>query len=162
MQRLAYSIKGLANWILDYASSGGVHPTNMGINKLTFFAVEEFLTNHAILLTNAKIEAWEHGPVFRELYQSFKEYGNGPIKGRALRFSAEIGGFEEARITMPASQAKTLEAVLRPLIHKSAAELRTLSHQTGGAWYRVWWYEGHANPGMEITPALMLEVKARR
>ena len=135
----------------------GARHTNIGINKLVFFALEAFLLDRATLITNAKIEAWEHGPVFRELYQSFKSYGNGHILGRASSFSTHSEEFEEVRLCLTEDEELTLKKSLKPLIHKSAAELRALSHRPYGAWHRVWWYEGHANPGMEITPALLVE-----
>lgn len=161
-QQLGHSVRGLANWVLDFADQHGARHTNMGINKLVFFAIEALLIEQGVLLTNAKIEAWEHGPVFRELYQSFKKYGNGYIAGRASRFSAVKNEFEEARIQLDAAEEAALQKALLPLIHKSAAELRALSHKPGGAWHKVWWYEGHANPGMEISPALLIDSAVRR
>lgn len=155
-ERLGQSIRGLANWILDYASSQGVHHSNMGINKLAFFAVEEFLLKRRILITNAKIEAWEHGPVFRELYQSFKSYGNGYISGRARRYYPDLEEFREPTLSLSPHDEEFLKEAIRPYIFCSAAELRAISHRDGSAWHRVWWYEGHANPGMEITPELVI------
>ena len=156
-ERLGYSVRGLANWVLDYADELGVHHTNMGVNKLVFFAVEHVLNVKGLLLTDAKIEAWEHGPVFREIYQSFKSNGNGFVKGRARRFSSETETFEEVAITLSLEHNAFLREALRPLMSCSAAELRALSHRVGGAWHKVWWYEGRANPGMEISPSVVLE-----
>ncbi|UYY59946.1 Panacea domain-containing protein [Sphingomonas sp. S2-65] len=134
----------------------------MGINKLAFFAVEAFLLKRDQLLTNAKIEAWEHGPVFRELYQSFKSYGNGSVLGRAKVFSTASEEFQEALICLSDQEESFLREVITPLMFHSAAELRALSHERNGAWYRVWWYEGHANPGMEISPSLLMEAGGGR
>lgn len=158
-ERLGRSVRGLANWILDYADEVGVRHTNMGINKLAFFAVEAFLTKRNQLLTNAKIEAWEHGPVFRELYQSFKSFGNGPVITRAKAFSPTTNDFEEVSVSFSEEEREFLESSLRPLMFKTAAELRHISHRPGSAWHKVWWYEGHANPGMEISPSLLLSSK---
>lgn len=157
MERLGYSVRGVANWVLDYADELGVQHTNMGINKLVFFAVEHLLITKGLLLTDAKIEAWEHGPVFREVYQSFRSYGNGLVGGRARRFSPDTEAFEEVAITLSAEYDASLRAALRPLMFRNAAELRALSHRVGGAWHKVWWYEGRANPGMEIDPSMVLE-----
>lgn len=162
LARRGYSVRGLANWILDHADGLGVQHSNMGINKLTFFAVEAFLIKNNALLTNAKIEAWEHGPVFRELYQSFKSFGNGAVLGRAKVFSVQSEEFEEARIFLLKDEEAFLREALAPYMFCSAAELRALSHQRDGAWYKVWWYEGHANPGMEISPSLLIEIGSRR
>jgi uncharacterized phage-associated protein len=158
LTRAGYSVRGLANWILDYADSVGARHTNMGINKLVFFAVEAILLRHRRLLTNAKIEAWEHGPVFREVYQSFRRFGDKPITGRAAFYSTDSGEMEEAVVHLDESDATAIREALSPIIHRTASELRNLSHLPQSAWSRVWWYEGHANPGMEISPAILLGV----
>lgn len=156
LERLGRSVRGLANWVLDYADELGVVHTNMGVNKLVFFAVEAFLIKEGKLITNAKIEAWEHGPVFRELYQSFKAFGNGPVKGRAKSFSTLTHQFEEVKVDLNQHEIEFLRRELAPLMFKSAFDLRQISHMPGSAWHQVWWYEGHANPGMEISPSLLV------
>lgn len=157
LQRLGYSVRGLANWILNYADELGVKHTNMGINKLTFFALELVLKNFKVIITDAKIEAWEHGPVFREIFQSFKAFGNSYITGRARSFNRQTEQFEEAEIRLPEAYDRFLREKLLPLMYCSAGELRAQSHVVGGAWHRVWWYDGHANPGMEIRPDMLLD-----
>lgn len=161
-ERVGHSVRALANWVLDYADELGVSHTNMGVNKLVFFAVEFFLIEKRKLITNAKIEAWEHGPVFRELYQSFKSFGNGPVRGRAKAFSAVTSQFEEVKVSLSPEESSFLKIALAPLMGKTAAELRHISHLPGSAWHRVWWYDGHANPGMEISPSLLLLSKEAR
>jgi uncharacterized phage-associated protein len=52
----AYSVKELANWILDFAESRGAKLTNMALNKLIFFAYEYSLVTTGRKLTSAKIE----------------------------------------------------------------------------------------------------------
>lgn len=158
-ERLGRSVRALANWVLDYAEELGVHHTNMGVNKLVFFAVESFLLKKGKLITNAKIEAWEHGPVFRELYQSFKAFGNGPVSGRAKAFSPVTHQFEEVGVDLTLEESSFLRVALAPLMSKTAGELRHISHLPGSAWHQVWWYDGHANPGMEISPSLILASK---
>jgi uncharacterized phage-associated protein len=154
--RRGYSVRGLANWILDYADELGVPITNMALNKLVFFAYEDILLRSGVALTNAKIEAWEHGPVFREIYQSFKDHGDRPITSRASFFSPQTMTVEKSALQLTAADDAIIKAALTPLMSLSPAKLRQLSHVAGGAWHRVWWYRGHANPGMEITPELIL------
>lgn len=155
-----YSVRGLANWILDYADELGLPITNMALNKLIFFAYEESLARLNVMLTNAKIEAWEHGPVFREVYQAFKDNGDRPIRNRAAFFSPTTMTVETSTVTLSRADEAVLKAVLAPLMPLSAARLRHRSHVEGGAWHRVWWYQGHANPGMEITPDQILSSRS--
>lgn len=160
LKRRAYSVRGLANWVLDYSAELELSVSNMALNKLVFFAYERMLIEQQIILTNAKIEAWEHGPVFREIYHSFKEFDDEPISSRCRFFSPATGQLEIARIDVDPDDDKFLRKALAPLMPLSASRLRAISHAEGGAWYRVWWHEGDANPGMEITPVLLLEASS--
>ena len=162
IEQAGYSVRGLANWILDYSESEGFGQTNMSINKLVFFAVEHTLAKRRRLLTKAKIEAWNHGPVFRELYQDFKKHGDGPISSRAEIFNVETLKKERAVAHFTAEDEADVREALSELLPLPSCVLRELSHAPGGAWERVWSYDGYANPGMEITPELIIEAPTRR
>jgi uncharacterized phage-associated protein len=155
-KRLRYSVRGLANWILDLAERHGFVVTNMALNKLIFFAIERVLVENGALLTEARIEAWDHGPVFREVYHSFKKNGDNPIRDRVSFYSVDTQRLEKSSVELPAELSHLLEETLLPLLPMSASRLRNLSHVEGGAWHQVWCYDGYANPGMEITPELIL------
>lgn len=156
-RRVGYSIRGLANWILDFADEVGIDLTNMALNKLAFFAYEAALLRKGIILTNAKIEAWEHGPVFREIYHDFKAWGDKPIRGRCSFYSVDTNAVETPKLVLADEEDQELRNALAPLLRLSASKLRELSHIEGGAWYRVWWHSGYANPGMEIRFQDILE-----
>lgn len=158
LQRRGYSVRGLANWVLDYAAELKLPVTNMALNKLVYFAYERSLLRRGMILTNAKIEAWDHGPVFREVYQAFKSFADRPITSRASFFSIQTGAVEESVVDLSEDDASFLRNALRELVPLSASKLRELSHIEGGAWHQVWCYDGHANPGMEITPDLILDL----
>ena len=155
--RRRYSVRGLANWVLDLAGELNLPVTNMALNKLVFFACERLLIEHGVLLTNARIEAWEHGPVFREIYQFFKDFDDKPISTRVKFFSPISRDTEISCVTLSPEDEEILRRTLKPLIPLSASRLRAMSHVEGGAWHRVWWHQGGANPGMEITPELLIE-----
>ena len=155
--RRGYSVRGLANWVLDYAAELGQPVTNMALNKLVYFAVERMLVRQLAALTNAKIEAWDHGPVFREVYQAFKQHGDRAITTRASFFSVKSGEVERSVAELSREDEHFLRGALLDLLPLSASKLRELSHIEGGAWHRVWCYSGHAHPGMEITHDLLLE-----
>src|SRR5436853_5755481 len=101
LRRAEHSIRGLANWILDFADEVEIDITNMALNKLAFFAYEAYLLRKRTILTNAKIEAWEHGPVFREIYQDFKAWGDKPIRGRCSFYSVETDAVETPKLVLP-------------------------------------------------------------
>jgi uncharacterized phage-associated protein len=128
----------------------------MALNKLLYFAYEKMLVEEGAVLTDARIEAWDHGPVFREVYHAFKANGDGPIRDRVQFYSVDSGKVETSKVELPSEMAAKLESFLKPLLPLTASRLREISHAEGGAWHQVWCYDGYANPGMEITPDRVL------
>ena len=68
----------------------------MALNKIVFFVHSDYLIENKRPLVSAKIEAWKHGPVFREIYHEFKGWDDEAIGGRARRVNAESGEVELA------------------------------------------------------------------
>lgn len=157
LQVRGYDVRALANWFLDRAIAAGVSFSNLSLNKLVYLAIERALVERLVLLTQARIEAWEHGPVLREVYQSFKSFENRPVTERASRFSSVARGMIEARDTIEPEDEDLLENVFRRYGGKTAGELRAISHIKGGPWHKVWHYRGITNPGMEITAPMIFE-----
>lgn len=154
-----YSVKELANWILDFAESRGTKPTNMALNKLIFFAYEYALVTTGRKLTSAKIEAWDHGPVFREVYSAFKKFGADEITDRANRYNTETNSVEIVIPTIAFSDEAVIMEAIEPLIRLPAFILREMSHDVSGAWAKVWNHGSSSNPGMEITDDIIFESK---
>jgi uncharacterized phage-associated protein len=146
-----YDVRSIANWVLDRADARGRPLSNMAINKIIYFIVEKALVERGELLTAAKIEAWEHGPVFREVYHSFKHHGDEPITSRATKFDSATRSMIEAADAFSNLDEQLFSDALDAYVHLTAAQLRALSHQPGSPWHRVWWHEGRFNPGMEIS-----------
>jgi uncharacterized phage-associated protein len=157
IQRRAYDVRGLANWFLEQGQRAGHAYSNMSLNKLVYLAVERALVERSILLTPARIEAWQHGPVFREVFQAFKSSGNAPVTRFADRFSVTEKKMVEARESFRAEDEEFLHRVFKRYGHRTTAQLRAISHRQGGPWHVVWHYLGSLNPGMEITPAIIFE-----
>lgn len=148
-----YDVRAIANWCIRRAKSEGRKITNLWLNKMVFFIYEEALKTSHVLLTSAKAEAWDHGPVFREIYFGFKaEDVDGFLKTfdpvRKRKIIAEER-FEHGDVAL-------FESVWLRLAKMSGAQLRNLSHKEGQAWYRVWNYTGQTNPGMQIDIATII------
>lgn len=146
-----YDVRGIANWFLDKASECNVDLSNMALNKIVYFAVENAIISDGVLLTNAKIEAWEHGPVFREIYHEFKSFEKRSIRSRAKKFDVQTRSMVEAKEVFSMNVINILNKTFEDYGYLTASQLRAISHQPGGAWDTVWWHEGRINPGMEIT-----------
>jgi uncharacterized phage-associated protein len=146
-----YDVRAIANWVLDKAEARHVCLSNMAINKLVYFIVERTITDRGRLVTDAKIEAWQHGPVFREIYHAFSSFADGEISGRATKFDVKSRSMIVARADFSKDDEELFEGTLDQYINLSASQLRALSHREGGPWHRVWWHEAKLNPGMEIS-----------
>ncbi len=161
MQKL-YGVRELSNWVLDYADSLGHPITNMALNKLLFFVYEHSLLMHGRKLTGAKIEAWEHGPVFREVYRSFKDHENRPITTRSTKYNPAIDQVEQIIPEIDLNDEIIVREALEPIIHLPASILREISHDSRGPWAAVWHHSGQTNPGMQITDDLIIKQSAER
>lgn len=151
-----YDVRALGNWVLDRADQMGRPVSNLALNKLVYFIYQYFLITRGQILTQARIEAWEHGPVFREIYHSFKGSGSSAITGRASAFDVETKQMICATAKFEDSDIVALEEALNRYIGFDALQLREISHERGGPWDRVW-NSNEPNPGMIISDSIILE-----
>lgn len=151
-----YDVRALGNWILDRADQLGRPVSNLALNKLIYFIYQHFLSTRGQVLTQARIEAWEHGPVFREIYHTFKACGSAPITGRAFAFDVETRSMVRASASFDECDLAELEEVLNRYIGFDALQLREISHERGGPWDKVW-HGKEPNPGLVISDSIILE-----
>ena len=151
-----YSVRELANWILEFAEANGQRLTNMALNKLIYFAYEYALQTAGRKLTDAKIEAWDHGPVFREIYGDFKKFGSEPISDRATRYNPRTKSVENVIPAIDSGDLGLIVEAIGPMIRMPAFILREISHDSRGAWFKVWNHTTSSNPGMEITDEIIM------
>lgn len=150
-------VRAIANLILDRTDTQGLDVTNMALNKIIYFVHCDYLVERREPLVGAKIEAWQHGPVFREVYHQFKRWGEAAIRSRATKVDPHTGEVEAAKVYFSDGELKYLESLIDRYIQFTAAQLRAISHRKGGPWHVVWGHDGQANPGMKISNELILE-----
>lgn len=159
---MAYDVRAIANLVLDRADQTDSEVTNITINKIVFFLHAWYLAKAGSPLVTAKIEAWNYGPVFRELYWEFKRFGADKITSRAMRRNPAT--MDKELCDEPVTEADL--AFLRPLIDKylkmSAGRLVELSHVAGGPWDQVYNHPGESNPGMRISDKLIRDFFKRQ
>ena len=148
-------VRALVNVILDVADSRSIDVTNMALNKIAYFVHCDYLLEKSQPLVSAKIEAWQHGPVFREVYHEFKNWGDEPIRSRAKKIDAETGEPLTAKANLSPDERECIVQFIERYVHFSAAYLRAISHAANGPWHRVWGHDGRANPGMKISNELI-------
>lgn len=150
-------VRAIANEILDYADRVGISVSNMALNKIIYFVHCDYLVETGDPLVRAKIEAWQHGPVFREVYHEFKQWHDAPIRSRANKVDPHSGEVCLARATFGYTERIHLEQLIDRYVRFTAAHLRALSHVEGGPWDLVWRHDGQANPGMQISNEMIRE-----
>ena len=74
----------VANHFIEYS---GYTKTSLQIQNLTYVAHGYMLGIHGKRLVFDQAEAWNHGPVFPNIFHEFKEWGLAPI--RAIRYGPE-------------------------------------------------------------------------
>ena len=159
---LGFDIRGIANEILKRAWNAGASPTNMWLNKVTWFVYENALLNLGKLLTSARVEAWDHGPVFREIYGPSKVYRDEPIGALLKAFSKETQSFEDAIMPSDESVEKIIDDAISKFASKTSSQLRAISHLEGSPWYHVWYSPQTNSAGMVISPDVIFAAYDRR
>ena len=79
INKMSYSARIIADWFLARGAEEGEYFTQMKLQKLVYIAHGWTLALADKPLINEKIEAWQWGPVIRELYVDFVNYGASPI-----------------------------------------------------------------------------------
>ncbi|HEY0621743.1 Panacea domain-containing protein [Sphingomonas sp.] len=156
LEQRDYDIRAIANWILDYVADAHKTISNMSLNKLSYFIIERGLIEKNVLFSSARAEAWDHGPVFREVYHALKGDEGNPVTKRITRYSVRDRQTVEAREQFSPVDVEFFESVINDYIGFSASQLRGISHRHGGPWDQVWRSANPVNPGMVISTALIL------
>lgn len=159
---LGYDVRAVANEILKRAWETGAKPTNMWLNKVTWFVYERMLVEFGKLLTPARVEAWDHGPVFREIYGSAKVFRDEPVSSLLQQFSMQTRQMEAAEGAFDHQTSSIIDEAVRSFARKTASQLRNISHVEGSPWYRVWYSGQKTSAGMVISPSVILAAAKAR
>ena len=154
-------VRALANFVLSVAKKEDLEVSNLAMNKIVYFIYVEYLVTFSKKLTTAKIEAWEHGPVFRELYSAFKKFGDLPITELAKKIDAQTGELVVCELELENQDCDFLTSLTEKLLRHSASKLRNLSHLPGSPWDIVWNHRQLINAGMEITDEIIFNSNNR-
>jgi uncharacterized phage-associated protein len=152
---MPYDVRAIANLVLDFAERAEIDVTNVTINKIVFFLHAWYLVKTGNPLVSAKIEAWEYGPVFRELYGEFKQCGREPISGRATRRNPSTAQKEVCKENFSYEDLQFIKPLLQKYLALSAGKLIELSHVRGGPWDQVYNHTSESNPGMRISDEII-------
>jgi uncharacterized phage-associated protein len=141
----------VARYLIHLASPGTDEDedclTHLALQKLLYYVQGWHIATAGTPLFQSRIEAWTNGPVVRELYPQFKQYGCGGIPPSA-------GVDSDA---LPRTAKMFIRSVWLQYRRYSASELRNMTHRES-PWIDA---RGELSPSdhseTEITPAAMEE-----
>ncbi len=157
-----HDVRAVANAVLSLAQEERQEVSNLALNKIVYFLHAAYLHEHGIPLVSAKIEAWDHGPVFREIYHQFKKFGRGAISGRAMRLDPRTGCLVQVPLTLDHAELAFVRKHAAELLKLSPGKLVGMSHVRDGPWYAARFGDGRLNPGVEITDDLIKGTAAKQ
>lgn len=136
---MPYTPQHIANFFLERASDEGRDIDQLKLMKLVYIAYGWVLALTGKRLFREPIQAWQHGPVIRSLYDEFKHFGRRPISSRATEFDFETFDMSEPEI--PSSDEETrliLDKVWAAYRRFSGWQLREKTHEQGTPWSIVY------------------------
>ncbi len=141
-----------ANAIISLCKEHGFEITNMKLQKLLYFAYAIHLFEANERLFDAEFEAWNYGPVVRDVYSEFKRLGNRPIEEPVDVSDPVTGRRLDFQENLSLGQLAFLSRIVTFYGRMSAGQLVNLSHAPGAPWdVTVRQAEGRPNIGMVIT-----------
>ena len=134
----SYDPRAIANEFLRLRDG----PTNqMWLQKMVYIANGWNLAINNEPLTDARIEAWDGGPVFRAIWNQIRDFGYN-VKGGLL--GDHQGRPYVAELTP--NERNVLEHVWKRYGGYSGLELSRLTHQEGTPWSNAFFGKGRNSP----------------
>ena len=153
---MAHRAVEIANQFLKQPGAEG-SLTQMQLQKLTYLANGwNWAINGEPLVSDA-VEAWDFGPVYRDLYEHTKYFGRDPL-GRFISpddsLPARVFGLRGDRGHEPEPYSAELTDRERAVVEHvwkrygglSGARLSALTHQSGTPWFKTYTERGKSAP----------------
>lgn len=124
--------KAVAKLLLDKAHGKKLQLTPMQLLKLVYIAHGWMLGLYSRPLIREEIEAWEYGPVIRDLYHAVKEYRSRPVQ--------DIKGVPDENFDE--IEENLIDQVLDIYGDKDGIFLSSITHMPGTPWETTWSIDG--------------------
>lgn len=108
--------------------------THLKLQKLLYYAQGVYLSLFGESLFNDAIEAWSHGPVIRQVYDTFSSKGRDEITVDDAPSDISI----VREIEADAQVREALNMVYDNFAIYTAWQLRNMTHQVGSPWYQYY------------------------
>ena len=125
-----HDARAVANEILLYAHSQGVHLTIMQLLKLVYLVQGWGLALLGRRIVSQDVQAWQYGPVYPHVYKAFVGRGSAPINSLAQDKATGV----EFRAIMHPDESKILRTVVDSYGKMHAFQLSNIMHRDGTPW----------------------------
>jgi uncharacterized phage-associated protein len=141
---MPFPATAIANELLDRAEESRAGLTQINIQKLVYFAHGWHLAWRGEPLILDSIEAWQYGPVVRNLYNQFKRFGSDKITDKAVEFLFDASG---RAVMAPSCLDETpsgkyarnvVGAIWNQYGQLKPFQLVELTHVPGSPWEKAW------------------------
>lgn len=138
----------VSNNILQRAFRDNVPVSPMKLQKILYFAASEYAKKVGKPLLNDDFEAWQYGPVVRDVFQEFKSFSGKPI--RAYAKDAAGQSFIISETDNPVF-SDVLDRVWAQTRGRTAVSLSRLTHVDGSAWHSAYtgWNDTISNEAIQ-------------
>lgn len=140
---MAHDARAVANKLLEICEQKGISITLMQLIKLVHLSNGWWMTySNGEPLVIAEAQAWQYGPVYPQVYRSFKKFGSGKISEKAINKSTGdiyFADFSESEVSL-------MESVVDAYGKLHAFQLSDMMHQPGTPWHDVFTTQGPYAP----------------
>lgn len=122
-----YKATDIANFLIYLMTDSCDDLTNLKLNKILYYAQGHYLQKNGTPLFDDAIEAWQHEPVVRSVYKTYKHYSDQPITD-----------YDITRIALIEDEVKSyLVDIARKYGRFTAWTLRNMTHKPKSSWSEV-------------------------
>lgn len=122
----------VANRLLELAQDDCRELTPMQVLKLVYIAHGWNLALYGRPLIDQPVEAWQYGPVIRDLYNAMKGFGGGTVRGPLP------AGFAANADELTLAENGLLGQVYRLYGHMSGPALSRITHASNTPWKQIY------------------------
>lgn len=131
---MAYDARAVANEVLIRAWERGFEPTQLDIQKITYFLHGHHLLEHGAPLVETEFEALHYGPVQRSLLDCYRKFGDEPITELAMKFNPVKREYQAFPRILDNSVLSTIDRHIDFYLEYSSFELVEMTHMKGSPW----------------------------
>lgn len=154
----AHDPRAIANKILEIRAETGEPLTVMQLIKLVYIADGWSIALRGKPLSNQDVEAWQYGPVYRSVYNDFRQFGAKPVTAPAYVMGSQIPFREE----FSTDEDQLIRTVVGAYGKLSAFALSNLTHQPGTPWSKAYARGAYSDISVDDIAAHFESLKAKR